>query len=106
MPRGQPTYLDSNPSKKSAHQTRSQKALAVKESVAAAAETAPVPVVPVPATLEAKEVAASTAEAGKEAAVVVALLSTAKEVAASTAEAGKEVAVVVVPLSTVKEWRR
>jgi hypothetical protein len=98
MPQGQPTFLDSNPGKKSVRQTHaSQKALKVKESVAAAAETAPVPVVPVPTTLEAEEVVASTAEAGKEVAVVVAPISTAEEVAASTAEAGKEVAVVVAP---------
>jgi hypothetical protein len=104
MPRGQPTFLDSNPGKKSVCQTRaSQKALKAKESVAPAAETAPVPEVPVPTTLGAKEVAASTAEAGKEVAVVVAPVSTAEEAAASTVEAVKEVAVVVAPLSAPKE---
>ncbi len=97
--------MDSNPSKKSVCQTRaSQKALkAVKELVAPAAETAPVPEVPVPTNLGEKEAAASTTAAGEEVAVVVAPESTMKEEAALPEEAGKEAAVVA-PLSIVKKY--
>ncbi len=101
MPQGQPTFLDSNPSKKSVCQTGSQKALAAKEveSVVVAAGT----------VLEPKEVAASNAEAvsaapvsqGKEA--LVAPASEEKVVASSAVAAATAEKVSAVPESTGKE---